>query len=84
MRWRAAGSDRCRSSGIEDLIGGGAKMMLKRVTDSRGGLPDDEFRVLYKALLAFYADNNCVHTRPIRARMKRSIGSPNRVFGWRW
>lgn len=50
--------------GIEDLIGGGAKMMLRRVTDSRGGLPDDEFRVLYKALLAFYADNNCVHTRP--------------------
>ena len=49
--------------GIEDLIGGGAKMMLKRVNDSRGGLPDDEFRVLYKALLAFYADNNCVHTR---------------------
>jgi len=50
--------------GIEDLIGGGAKMMLKRVIDSRGGLPDDEFRVLYKALLAFYAANNCVHTRP--------------------
>ena len=48
---------------IENLIGGGAKMMLKRVTDSRGGLPDDEFRVLYKALLAFYAENNCVHTR---------------------
>jgi phosphoglycolate phosphatase len=49
---------------IENLIGGGAKMMLRRVIDSRGGLPDDEFRVLYKALLAFYADNNCVHTRP--------------------
>ncbi len=49
--------------GIEDLIGGGAKMMLKRVTDSRGGLPDDQFRGLYKALLAFYAENNCVHTR---------------------
>lgn len=49
--------------GIEDLIGGGAKMMLKRVIDSRGGLPDEEFRVLYKALLAFYAENNCVHTR---------------------
>ena len=49
---------------IEDLIGGGAKMMLKRVIDSRGGLPEDEFRVLYKALLAFYAENNCVHTRP--------------------
>ena len=50
--------------GIEDLIGGGAKLMLKRVIDSRGGLPDEEFRLLYKALLAFYAENNCVHTRP--------------------
>lgn len=50
--------------GIEGLIGGGAKLMLRRVIDSRGGLPDDEFRVLYKALLAFYAENNCVHTRP--------------------
>ncbi|MGX7952160.1 HAD-IA family hydrolase [Tsuneonella sp. HG249] len=50
--------------GIEDLIGGGAKMMLKRVVESRGGLPDDEFRVLYKELLAFYAENNCVHTTP--------------------
>ncbi|QDM39771.1 HAD-IA family hydrolase [Altererythrobacter sp. TH136] len=49
---------------IENLIGGGAKMMLKRVIDSRGGLPDEEFRRLYKALLAFYAENNCVHTRP--------------------
>ena len=50
--------------GIEDLIGGGAKMMLRRVIDSRGGLPDVEFRVLYRALLAFYAENNCVYTRP--------------------
>ncbi len=49
---------------IEDAIGGGAKIMLKRVIDARGGLPDDEFRVLYKALLAYYAQNNCVHTRP--------------------
>jgi phosphoglycolate phosphatase len=49
---------------IEDLIGGGAKAMLKRVTDQRGGLTDEEFRPLYKALLAYYAENNCVHTRP--------------------
>ncbi len=49
---------------IEELIGGGAKLMLKRAIDSRGGLPDEEFRVLYKALLAFYAEHNCVHTQP--------------------
>ncbi len=61
---QVGGFDPVPVEGIEDLIGGGAKMMLKRVVDSRGGLPDDEFRVLYKALLAFYAQNNCVHTRP--------------------
>jgi phosphoglycolate phosphatase len=49
---------------IEGLIGGGAKVMLKRAVESRGGLDDEAFRVLYKALLAFYAENNCVHTRP--------------------
>lgn len=61
---QVGGFDPVPVEGIEDLIGGGAKMMLKRVVDSRGGLPDGEFRVLYKALLAFYAQNNCVHTRP--------------------
>jgi phosphoglycolate phosphatase len=50
--------------GIQGLIGGGAKMMLKRVIDSHGGLPDEEFRPLYKALLAYYAEHNAVHTRP--------------------
>ncbi|MFA9199813.1 MAG: HAD-IA family hydrolase [Cypionkella sp.] len=58
------GFDPVPVEGIEHLIGGGAKMMLKRVVDSRGGLSDDEFRTLYKALLAHYAENNCVHTRP--------------------
>src|SRR5688500_8255873 len=58
------GYDAVAIESIEELIGGGAKVMLQRVIDSRGGLPDEEFRVLYKALLAFYAGNNCVHTRP--------------------
>lgn len=49
---------------IEGLIGGGAKIMLKRAIDDNGGLPEDEFRPLYKALLAYYAENNAVHTRP--------------------
>jgi phosphoglycolate phosphatase len=49
---------------IEEMIGGGAKIMLQRVIDSRGGVPEDEFRRLYKVLLAYYAENNCVHTEP--------------------
>jgi phosphoglycolate phosphatase len=61
---RAGGYEPVPVEEIEDAIGGGAKLMLRRVIDARGGLPEDEFRVLYKALLAYYADNNCVHTRP--------------------
>jgi len=47
-----------------DLIGGGAKIMLKKAVDEQGGLPEDEFRALYKEMLGFYSQNNAVHTRP--------------------
>lgn len=47
-----------------DLIGGGAKIMLKQAVDAQGGLPDEEFRPLYKQMLAYYSENNAVHTRP--------------------
>jgi phosphoglycolate phosphatase len=49
-----------------DLIGGGAKIMLKQAVDAQGGLPDDEFRRLYKAMLGYYSENNAVHTRPFQ------------------
>lgn len=48
----------------KDLIGGGAKIMLARAVEAQGGLPDDEFRRLYKAMLGFYEENNAVHTQP--------------------
>jgi len=48
----------------KDLIGGGAKIMLARAVEAQGGLPEDEFRRLYKAMLAFYEQNNAVHTVP--------------------
>ncbi len=49
---------------VEGLIGGGAKLMLRRAIDNQGGIGDEEFRPLYKALLGYYADNNTVHTCP--------------------
>ena len=49
---------------VESLIGGGAKIMLRRAIDAQGGVAMGEFRPLYKALLAYYAENNAVHTRP--------------------
>lgn len=48
----------------KDLIGGGAKIMLARAVEAQGGLPEAEFRPLYKAMLAYYADHNAVHTAP--------------------
>jgi phosphoglycolate phosphatase len=49
---------------IEGLIGGGAKLMLARALEQQGGAQDEEFRRLYKALLAYYGEHNAVHTRP--------------------
>lgn len=48
----------------KDLIGGGAKLMLKKAVDDQGGLEEDEFRKLYKQMLAYYGENYAVHTRP--------------------
>jgi len=52
------------AEGIESLIGGGAKLMLKRALDSQGGVSAEDFRPLYQSLLAYYAENNAVHSRP--------------------
>ncbi|MGB7418659.1 MAG: HAD-IA family hydrolase [Erythrobacter sp.] len=48
----------------KDLIGGGAKIMLARAVEAQGGMQHDDFRRLYKSMLAFYAENNAVHTAP--------------------
>lgn len=47
-----------------DLIGGGAKIMLKQAVDAQGGLPHEEFHDVYKVMLAYYGQNYAVHTRP--------------------
>ena len=48
---------------VERLIGGGAKLMLERALAETGGLPEDEFKPLYRSLLAYYEANIAVHTR---------------------
>lgn len=58
------GFDPVPADHASDLIGGGAKIMLKRAVDQQGGLPDDEFRRLYKEMLGYYSQNNAVHSRP--------------------
>lgn len=47
-----------------DLIGGGAKVMLQRAIDAQGGLPEERFRELYKAMLAHYGAHYADHTTP--------------------
>lgn len=48
----------------KDLIGGGAKIMLARAIEVQGGVPEDEFKRLYKAMLSYYEAHNAVHTAP--------------------
>ncbi|MEM7690199.1 MAG: HAD hydrolase-like protein [Pseudomonadota bacterium] len=52
----------------QDLIGGGAKIMLAQAVNAQGGLPGglegNDFRSIYKAMLRFYAENNAVYTKP--------------------
>jgi phosphoglycolate phosphatase len=48
----------------KDLIGGGAKIMLARAIAAQGGVPEDEFKRLYKAMLTYYEAHNAVHTAP--------------------
>ena len=48
----------------KDLIGGGAKIMLARAVEAQGGLPEEEFKRLYKAMLGYYEQHNAVHTVP--------------------
>ena len=52
----------------QDLIGGGAKIMLAQAVNAQGGLPGglegDDFRSLYKAMLRFYSENTAVSTKP--------------------
>ena len=48
----------------KDLIGGGAKIMLSQAVDAQGGMPEDDFRALYKKMLGYYAEHNAVHSSP--------------------
>lgn len=48
----------------KDLIGGGAKIMLARAVEAQGGMAEDAFKQLYKAMLGYYEANNAVHTEP--------------------
>ena len=49
---------------VKPMIGGGAKHMLAQTMDATGGCTDEEFRRLYKLMLAYYEAHIAVETRP--------------------
>jgi phosphoglycolate phosphatase len=49
---------------VKPMIGGGAKMMLEFGLKATGGIPEEEFKPLYRALLEYYEANIAVYTRP--------------------
>ena len=49
---------------VKQYIGGGAKLMLQQGLEATGGIPGDDFKPLYKEMLAYYAANISVHSRP--------------------
>lgn len=49
---------------VQSMVGFGAKHMLEEGLMMSGGLPEDGFKPLYKALLAYYEANISVYTRP--------------------
>ncbi len=49
---------------VKTLIGGGAKLMLQHGLAESGGLPEEEFKPLYRALLSYYEAHVSVHSVP--------------------
>lgn len=55
---------------VKQYIGGGAKLMLQQGLEATGGIPGDDFKPLYKEMLAYYAANVSVHSRPFDGALK--------------
>lgn len=47
---------------MRDLIGGGARKMLRRALERGGGVEDTRLEELHRELIAFYTDNIAVHS----------------------
>ena len=52
------------SETVKQHIGGGAKLMLQQGLESTGGIPDGDFKPLYREMLRYYEANVSVHSRP--------------------
>ena len=59
-----AGKPLLTTDEVKPMIGGGAKMMLEYGLKASGGIAEDEFRPLYRAMMAYYTEHVSVHTQP--------------------
>lgn len=49
---------------VKQHIGGGAKLMLQQGLEATGGIPDGDFKPLYRQMLEYYEANVSVDSRP--------------------
>ncbi len=49
---------------VKQHIGGGAKLMLQQGLEATGGIPDGDFKPLYRQMLGYYEANVSVHSHP--------------------
>ena len=55
---------------VKQHIGGGAKLMLQHGLEATGGIPDGDFKPLYRQMLSFYETNVSVHSRPFEGALE--------------
>ena len=61
---RSVGRPLLSNETVKQHIGGGAKLMLQQGLEATGGIPGNDFKPLYKHLLAYYEANVSVQSRP--------------------
>jgi phosphoglycolate phosphatase len=59
-----AGKPLLSTQEVKPMIGGGAKMMLEHGLKASGGIAEEDFRPLYRAMMAYYTEHVSVHTKP--------------------
>lgn len=59
-----AGKPPLTTEEVKPMIGGGAKLMLEHGLKAAGGIAEEDFRPLYRAMMAYYTEHVSVHTKP--------------------
>lgn len=60
----SVGRPRLSPETVKHYIGGGAKLMLQQGLEATGGIPNNDFKPLYRQMLTYYEAHISVHSRP--------------------